>query len=126
MLEKVGVCCRVSHYPVCGGIFTDLIKLLLRIQCAFKTSLTRLDPVIQIPHAAPTTDSPRSNTIPKLNSLYQRLFPTGVLQLGISTVNTEYIPKGGYGIVKNIVFHEVLWKSCLSLPYLPYNVSHHS
>ena len=125
MLEQVRVCCRVSHYPRCGGIGTDLIKLLLRIQCAFTAALTRLDPVSQIPHAAPTTESPRSKAILKLNSLYQRLFPTGILQLGISTVNTEYIPKGGYGIVKNIMLHEVIWKSCLSLPYLPYNLSHH-
>jgi hypothetical protein len=43
-----------------------LIKFLLRILGALTAAPTRLEPVSQIPQAAPTTDNPRPNAMPKL------------------------------------------------------------
>ena len=49
---------------------THLIRFLLRIRGAFTAAPTRLDPVSQIPHAAPTTDSPSPKATPKLAKPY--------------------------------------------------------
>ena len=43
-----------------------LIKFLLLMRGAFTAAPTRLDPVSQMPHAAPTTESPKPKAMPKL------------------------------------------------------------
>lgn len=42
------------------------MRFLLRIRGAFTAAPTRLDPVNQIPQAAPTTDKPSPKATPKL------------------------------------------------------------
>ena len=56
--------CTPSQY--CKDVESYLIKFLLLILGALTAAPTSEDPVNQIPHAAPTTDNPKPNAMPKL------------------------------------------------------------
>ena len=56
---------NMTPYIAVASQKMTLTRFFERIRGAFTAAPTRLDPVIQIPHAAPTTENPRPIAIPQ-------------------------------------------------------------